>query len=131
MFSSTLAGGQVLLIALVWLTIKHYLADFPLQTKFQLRKTKPTGWTWPLLQHCLFHATLTLVGMLALLSPANAVRIAVLDFASHLVIDAWKSRTKQHNVFKKEFWNKHGLDQLFHQLSYIILAFCAYMLSAG
>lgn len=125
------SSGQMLLIALVILFVKHFLADYPLQTKYQLRKNKPKGWTWPLLQHCLYHAALTLVGMLFILSPADAVRIAVLDFAAHLAIDYWKSRTKQHNIFKKEFWTKHGLDQLFHEISYVCLAFLACILAAN
>lgn len=50
------------LLILCLLFIKHFFAEFPLQTpKYFERKAAPTGWVGPMLVHYGIHALLTAV----------------------------------------------------------------------
>lgn len=131
MFSALTSPGTVLLLALALLMFKHFLADYPLQTKFQMRKTAKKLWLWPLLQHCIFHGVLTFAVLFPLISFWQAALLGLCDFAAHFCIDLWKARSKQHHAFKKEFWTKFGADQLFHNWTYIFIALAAARFSAS
>jgi hypothetical protein len=47
-------------LLLVFFQVKHFLADFPLQVEYMLKKTR-AGWEFivPLIVHCTVHAVLT------------------------------------------------------------------------
>jgi hypothetical protein len=106
------------------LTVKHYLADFLLQTAWMVRgKEARTGWVAPLGLHLLCHAGLTLVVALAV-KPA-LWWLALVDLAVHGLVDRAKAlacRWGGWDPSRREFWWLLGLDQLLHQLTNIALA---------
>lgn len=115
-----------LLIVLVCLTAKHFLADFPLQSKYMLRKTNQKGWLLPLMAHSATHAGMTFVILWSVINIKQALALAALDFVIHCVVDSAKARLANYNVFDKRFWVALGLDQMLHNLTYIAIAFIAY-----
>lgn len=113
----------MLLFLLVLFTVKHFLADYPLQTAYMLRKSRRQGWFKPLLCHALVHGLLTL---LVLVFPLGwkALLFGAADMLIHGVVDYWKAQTRFRSQDKR-FWNALGLDQMFHHLTYIPLAYMA------
>lgn len=52
-FNSGILPPEVLMIWLLFaLFVKHFLADFPMQTPYMLQKGALTGWAAPLAAHC-------------------------------------------------------------------------------
>lgn len=100
--------------------VKHFIADFPLQREYMLRKTLP-GWSFlvPLTVHCSVHALGTLVIVL-FIDPTKAW-LAVLDFVVHFVMDRIKASPNYlgrfNDVAKPAYWNCFGVDQMVHHLT--------------
>lgn len=115
----------LLLFMLISLQAKHFLADFPLQTKYMLKKSAKKGWQLPLLSHAGMHGGLTALVMWPLVGFQIAFVSGLIDFCIHFCVDFWKARYTNSNPFQKSFWISFGLDQLAHQLTYIALAFVA------
>jgi len=72
-------------ILLVIYQLKHFVADFPLQREYMLRKIRP-GWDFflPLLLHCGVHGVGTLIIVISVNS--SLWWLAVVDFAIHFFI---------------------------------------------
>jgi hypothetical protein len=110
---------------LVLFQLKHFIADFPLQREYMLKKFLP-GWEFfiPLATHCFVHALLTLAIVIAVNS--SLWWLAVIDFFVHFIMDRIKSGPKYLGRFQDRsragFWNSFGLDQMIHHLTgfYII-----------
>ena len=81
-----------LLLLLVY-QIKHFLADFPLQTPYMLQKFKASGWVKPLAAHCAVHGFFTAL-ICSFVNPALMVPLALLDMAIHFVMDRIKASPK-------------------------------------
>src|SRR5437868_8945075 len=74
---------------MLFLTVKHVIADFLLQNSWMaLGKDQRTGWAWPLLAHCLVHLAVALA--LILVFAPRFWFIALIDFAVHLKVDRAK-----------------------------------------
>ena len=105
---------------LVIFQIKHFVADFPLQREYMLRKTQ-SGWDFvlPLSVHCLVHSSLTLAIVLYF-NPA-LWWLCFVDFSVHFIMDRIKSGPKYLGRFndksKPGFWNSLGLDQMVHHFT--------------
>jgi hypothetical protein len=91
-----------LLLLLVLFQLKHFLADYPLQTAYMLGKFGPQGWVKPLALHAFVHAMFTDVligGYLVLTRPerpllwalGTACALGTLDFAVHFTMDRIKA----------------------------------------
>lgn len=95
----TIDALNLLFLVLVWLKVKHFLADYPLQTPYQLGKFKP-GWDFvpPLLLHCSIHGAFTLL-LCLWFSPA-LWWLALADMASHFLMDRVKAGPKYLGRFK-------------------------------
>jgi hypothetical protein len=133
-----------IIILLVAFQIKHFVADYPLQTKYMLGKFKNSGWVKPLLAHAAVHAAITfviLLGFYAVVDPnnphwrTNCFLLPIWDGACHFAMDRIKASRKFLGRFKpltaetylaatpKQvrgntfFWWAIGLDQLFHGLT--------------
>lgn len=120
-----LLEGAVLLMLLLF---KHFLADFPLQTKYMMRKSNAKNWQGPLLAHIALHGLFTVVVVLAMTSRWDlACLLGLADFCVHGLIDAVKARFARYHQFDKRYWIALGLDQYFHQVTYI--AMVVYLLS--
>jgi hypothetical protein len=113
---------------LVLFQIKHFVCDYPLQTKAMLGKMNRTGWVWPLITHVNVHAlgtyllvvTFTLItGMEFIAAITLAYIIAMADFVLHFIIDRIKASPNLLGRFKPDqpyFWWALGADQMAHHL---------------
>lgn len=138
---------------LFWLLfeVKHFLADFPLQTDYMLGKFKPgNDYIKPLATHCAVHAVLTLV-ILLVLAP-HFWYLTFLDFVVHFIMDRIKASpallgrfsalskkeyavayqgSKEQNCLcctrelnnNKYFWWALGLDQMVHNMTYLSIVY--------
>lgn len=110
--------------------VKHYIADFPLQREYMLRKTQP-NWDFalPLALHCGVHAIGTLV--VCLIYAPSVWWLAILDFVLHFIADRLKSGPRYlgryNDLSKPGFWNILGLDQMIHHLTHIYFAYVIVM----
>ena len=89
-------------ILLIVFQIKHFIADYPLQTPYMLGKFKDKGWIKPLAEHCGVHALFTYwIACFALMYSGfpwtyiwYAFGLAVLDFTIHFIMDRIKASPK-------------------------------------
>jgi hypothetical protein len=93
--------AMAILILLVAFQLKHFLADFPLQTQRMLGKFKERGWFAPLAAHAGVHAlgTLSVICLFyyAVIGPIDgrrfltALSLALFDFCVHFIMDRIKA----------------------------------------
>jgi hypothetical protein len=133
-----------LFVLLVAYQVKHFVADFPLQTEYMLGKFKEYGWQRPLLAHVAVHAAGTFL-ITCWFGWVNASMFAVIDAACHFTIDRIKADRKLLGRFKpltadtyvlatddqrrgnRFFWYALGGDQALHHLThYGIVAWIAF-----
>ena len=116
-----------ILILLVAFQLKHFLADYPLQTKYMLGKFKGgPEWIKPLVAHCCIHAFGTLIISLFWLNLNEAFHLVIIDFSIHFVMDRIKAAPDILGRFKPEqpqFWWSLGFDQMVHHLTHYLLIF--------
>lgn len=120
-----------LLILMILFPIKHFLADFPLQSVYMLGKAKKgLAWILPLSTHCFVHAILSLI-IIFLIKPKLFWLVGV-EFVAHFVIDRVKVNQKLplgpwDPTVKGKYVSKYyfdlGLDQLAHQLTYVLMIY--------
>lgn len=117
-----------IVILFVLFFIKHFLADYPLQTEYMLRKSSHIwGWKLPLTAHCLVHAGLTYAVLTAVniglfpISYTTILFIVALEFVLHWFIDAWKARLCNAKPNETAFWIALGADQMLHYLTYALI----------
>jgi len=112
---------------LLWLQIKHFVADFFYQPAYQW-KNKGTYGHWGGIIHTGQHVLLTII-ILALFGIAvpAIVTIAILEFVIHYHTDWAKMNINKHfgwgATTHNEFWILTGFDQLVHSLTYVGMAF--------
>ena len=115
------------LLILAALQIKHYVADFWLQTYDQtVRKgiyRDPVG-----ISHTLDHVIGTLLGLLLLMpfvaiSPAMILLCGLIDLVIHYHVDWCKVRFGCKDISDPRYWREFGADQLAHQLTYLLFAY--------
>ena len=115
-----------ILILLVLLQIKHWYADFKIQTYMQT--IKKGVWLDPIgMSHTWDHmkATAVVLALFAFVHPIGivpALIVIVLESAYHYMVDYTKVKYGCKDNTKPLFWNQFGLDQLAHQLSYLLIA---------
>lgn len=109
-------------LLLVIFQLKHFLADFPFQTQYMLKKTL-AEWAFviPLGVHCSIHAAMTF-GIMLYFAP-HLWWLALCDFAIHFIMDRIKSGPKYlgrfNNPSRTSFWVSLGFDQMVHHLTHI------------
>jgi hypothetical protein len=114
------------ILLLLLLQIKHWYADFKIQT--YLQTVKKGIWLDPIgVSHSLDHAWATMLALLvfSLFVPVPAwliVCIALVEGVIHYMIDYTKVKYGCKDNTKPLFWNQFGLDQLAHQICYLIIA---------
>jgi hypothetical protein len=115
-----------ILILLMLLQIKHFYADFVLQTYMQT--VKKGVWLDPVgISHTTDHIWCTLVVLLLFslfvpISGAVIIIIALIEGAIHYLVDYNKVKYGSKDNTKPIFWTQFGLDQLAHQATYIAMA---------
>ena len=117
-----------ILLLLLFLQIKHWYADFKIQTYMQT--VKKGVWLNPIgISHSVDHTYATMVALLAfhlLVHPIAAGLIfvvAILEGILHYIIDFVKVKYGCKDNTKPLFWNQFGLDQLAHQLTYMLMVY--------
>lgn len=127
-------------ISTVWIAaasvaflIKHFLADFLLQTDWMAAgKDRPKGWLLPLAAHAGVHGAMTAALFLAVAPPLAWLSLA--DMLIHGVIDRLKSISTRRSALtprQTAFWWLFGLDQSLHHLTHIGLAIVLAAAGAG
>tara|TARA_Y100001972_G_C7645957_1_gene324635 strand:- start:413 stop:775 length:363 start_codon:yes stop_codon:yes gene_type:complete len=105
--------------------VKHIIADYFMQYSWMI-KDKATYGAFGGLAHAGWHGILTLIVLIifANVSISFILMLAFLDSLLHYHIDFVKS-----NVWKRKklgpsdqlYWVTHGVDQLLHMLTYILI----------
>lgn len=123
----TLTAGTVVFLIFLF-QVKHLLADFMLQSGEMVRRKGTYGDPIGAL-HSVVHAGFSLAILLAtgIFAPLIAVAIALAEFVVHYHTDWAKDQLQQRAGYtpkQKGYWVLVGLDQFFHQSTYVaILAF--------
>jgi len=115
---------QLVLVALLILQFKHFIADFVLQTPYQFLNKGKYGHPGGAI-HAGIHALGSTLAFLAI-RPSLALGAAIVigEFIAHYHIDWLKERTVKVNqwVFpQSEFWWTFGADQALHQVTYVVI----------
>jgi hypothetical protein len=114
-----------IIVLLLLFQIKHWYADFKIQTYMQT--VKKGVWLDPVgMSHTGDHIWTTLLILLifSVYHPIPVVTIIVvacLEGLYHYIIDYTKVKYGCKDNTKPLFWNQFGLDQLAHQASYLII----------
>lgn len=87
---------------LIAFQIKHFIADYPLQGKYMLKKFLPgMEFFFPLLAHCSVHAVLTFLIALGFGATLKlSAIVAVIDLCLHFVMDRIKASPEMLGRFK-------------------------------
>lgn len=120
----TMLTTLVVLIAVF--QVKHFLADFILQTRYQLGKFRADwGFFLPLLSHAATQAAFTLA--ICLVVCPTLWWLALVDLTTHFVMDRVKAGPKYLGRFndpkKPAYWFALGFDQMVHGLTDLAIAF--------
>lgn len=113
---------QGALITLFLLQAKHFLADFVWQTNQMVQEKGIYG-----ARHGIYHSLIQAAGTFlafAWMHPVLGFITALVDFLAHYHIDWAKiniNKRYHYTPADKKFWFWLGLDQLAHQLTYLIL----------
>lgn len=120
-------------VFMILLLIKHYLIDFAIQGKYMTRRASKKDWLMPLVAHSGAHGIATLILLLPMGYAIGQVKIialmALVDAVCHFVIDLSRSRLFRYNVFQPSYWTVHGMDQLLHNVTYVVIT--AYICNAS
>lgn len=118
---------ETLFVLLVLFQIKHFAADFPLQTQYMLGKFKKDDWILPLSAHATVHAFITLVIALAFSNSLYViVFVTIIDFIIHFIMDRIKASPDllgRWNPTQSMFWNMVGIDQMVHHLTHYFIIY--------
>ena len=121
-------AADTLLILAVLFSIKHFLADYPLQTAYQYKNKGDFLHIGGIL-HALIHGIFTTAIFSMYVPFIMAYFLGYFDMVIHYLIDYCKVRIN--NKFglsptnSDKFWWLLGLDQLLHALTYIGLIYIA------
>jgi hypothetical protein len=119
-----------ILALLILFQIKHWYADFVIQTYMQT--VKKGIWLDPVgLSHTVDHIWTSLVvlflfSLFVPISPASILAVVFIEGILLYTIDYVKVKYGCKDNTKPLFWNQFGMDQLAHQITYI--AIVAYLL---
>jgi hypothetical protein len=116
---------QLILLALLILQLKHFVADFLIQTPYQFLNKGIYGHPGGII-HAGIHALGSTLAFFVI-TPSLGLGIAIVigEFIAHYHIDWLKENTvkRQQWVFpQSEFWWTFGADQALHQLTYLVIA---------
>lgn len=106
---------------LALLQLKHWYVDFVMQTNEMVAGKGIYGNRMGLL-HSAQHGFATFLLTILIVGWQFALLIGLLDFVTHYHIDWAKMNYGNRDITNPLFWNHLGLDQMAHQLVYLILA---------
>ncbi|MES2181798.1 MAG: DUF3307 domain-containing protein [Pseudomonadota bacterium] len=115
--------------ALLWLFVKHFICDFPLQTFAWMYRNKGTYGHLGGITHSVLHGIGTFI-VLACWLGMDAWMFALADATIHYHIDWAKMNANKKLGLKPDnsewFWILLGFDQLLHHLTYFALVAIAF-----
>lgn len=111
--------SEVLTILLL-LQIKHFLFDFVFQTKKHIESKGVYGNIFGI-EHSVLHGVGTLFSLFWFISLPVAFIFSILDTMVHYHIDWLKCNFGTKDINDKKFWIYFGLDQLAHQITYLVI----------
>lgn len=123
----------LLIVLMVVMQFKHFIADYPLQNKYMMGKFKDTGWVKPLAAHCGVHFVFTFLIVLFTMAFVQGERLiwywwawftlptllATFDFTIHFIMDRIKASStllgRYESLSKQEF---KGLSESYAMVKY-------------
>ena len=114
-----------LLLLLLLLQIKHWYADFKIQTYMQT--VKKGVWLDPIgISHSMEHMIASMFMLLVFsifvnINPITVIWLCSIEGILHYIIDFVKVKYGCKDNTKPLFWNQFGLDQLAHQTTYLAM----------
>ena len=126
---------SALLISLVLLQIKHFLADYYWQTDWMLEQEAQYGQLGGI-AHASLHALLSVPALVIAAGGWDNLLAGILfaEFLLHYHIDWVKLKLRNRGDAGntgRAFWRLVGLDQLAHQLTYIGMIAAVFWLGVG
>lgn len=120
---------RTVLLAIVYLAVKHFIADFLLQSETQRREKGVYGARGGL-THAFTHVVFTLpvFWLLGVGSPSKVAALLAAEFVIHYHLDWTKEQLVRANGWGTQdryFWWALGLDQMLHVLTYIAIIWLA------
>lgn len=109
-------------LVLILLQFKHWYVDFVNQTNEEIQY-KGEYLDWRGMKHSAKHGIATLAILWWFIAAPWAVILAALDFVVHYHIDWFKMNFGNKDISTPAFWNHLGLDQMAHQLVYLLIAY--------
>lgn len=115
---------EILILSFL-LQVKHWYADFKIQTYMQT--VKKGVWLDPVgISHSIDHIWCSIVALLVFnffhpLAALSIILIAIVEGVIHYIIDFVKVRYGSKDMTKPAFWTQFGLDQLAHQITYLAM----------
>lgn len=111
-------------VLLVVYQLKHFIADYPLQFPYMLKKFSPNWeFVFPLSLHCAVHALFTL--LICLYFAPSVWWLAIVDFSVHFFMDRIKSGPRYlgrfNDVTSSSYWIAFGLDQMVHHMTHLYI----------
>jgi hypothetical protein len=116
---------EAFVIILILFQLKHWYIDFVDQTMDEVRGKGIYG-NWQGIKHSLKHGLGTFICTAMVVDSdfwAFALVIGFIDFVTHYHIDWTKMNFGNRDIQTPAFWNHLGLDQMAHQLIYIVLGY--------
>lgn len=121
----------LLVVVLLLLQVKHLVVDFHMQTQAMVDGKGLYGNITGIL-HSFQHVVGTylvlafVVVFLGLpLSMVMGLLLAALDGVVHYHVDWMKMNWGERDIREKKFWTHLGLDQMAHQIGYVVIALAA------
>lgn len=111
---------ELIVILFTLLVVKHFIADFILQTDKMVQEKGTYGAPGGL-HHSLWHGLLTAFIFFPVIGSVMLVlKIGFIDAVCHYHIDWAKMNiTRKYTPANQEFWFWLGVDQMLHYLTYI------------
>lgn len=122
---------EAVLLLLVLLQIKHWYIDFVDQDDEEV-KHKGIYLDWLGVKHSLkqgvgtffmFAVWITFFGAQVYSYLPFIISLSLLDFIAHYHIDWCKMNYGNRDITTPAFWNHLGLDQMAHQITYLLIAY--------
>jgi hypothetical protein len=114
---------ELILLTLVLLQIKHWYIDFVNQDMEEVNH-KGIYWHWLGMKHSLKQGLGTYIAIALVVGSEYwvfALVCALFDAIVHYNVDWMKMNWGNRDINTPAFWNHLGLDQMAHQLTYIVI----------
>jgi len=121
-----------LIMLLILFQLKHFLADFPFQTKSMLKKFDRDYKVWipALAMHSSVHAAGTFIisaGVGFYSTPTGLILLlSIFDFTVHFIVDRLKASPNiggRWKIDQPKFWWCLGADQMVHHLTHYVIIY--------